>query len=554
MISAVDSRMADAGERASRRPLDPSECGDISPPPLTKGGPGGVGDAPAGARPEAPPSIPPLQGGRVGLRALRVGWDPRAKNPIEDRSRPIGGFSRREFLSRAGCGFGGVALAALSSEQEAKADHANPLAPKPSHFPAKARSVIFLYMDGGPSQVDTFDPKPRLRAEHGRPFAMKMEPTQFNNNGSTLGSPWEFRNYGESGLPVSDLFPNVARHADDLAVVRSMVSNFSEHTSANYFLHTGSGLQGRPSMGAWFGYGLGSEAADLPGFVVLNGGLIPPGGLDNFNSGFLPATFQGSVFNPGSEPLANVRRGEPTERLQANKLRFLKHLDAGTLDRGGHADAVESAVANYELAYRMQTAVPGLASVDGESRATKEMYGFDAAYPPTAVFARQCLLARRLVERGVRFVELTCPAVGGDRWDQHSGLKTGHENNARAVDQPIAALLTDLKARGLLNETLVVWAGEFGRTPFAQGSDGRDHNPFGFTVWLAGGGAKGGVVHGKTDEYGYKVVENKMEIHDLHATMLHLLGVDHKRQTFRFGGRDMRLTDVHGEVVREILA
>jgi hypothetical protein len=471
-------------------------------------------------------------------------------------------MSRREWLARAGSGFGAVALAALLAEaspesfasEGGSSDRLNPLSVRPAHFAARARSVIFLYMDGGPSQIDTFDPKPRLRKEDGQPFGMKMEPTQFNNNGSTLGCPWAFQNYGESGIPVSGLFPNVARHVDDMAVVRSMVSNFSEHTSANYFLHTGSGLQGRPSMGAWLGYGLGSECADLPSFVVLNGGLIPPGGLDNFNSGFLPATYQGSVFNPGDAPIANVRRNEANASQQLNKLRFLKRLDQGALERLGRVDAVESAIANYELAYRMQAAVPELAALSGESAATRRMYGLEARYEQTAIFGRQCLLARRLVERGVRFIELTCPATGGDRWDQHSNLKTGHENNARAVDQPIAALLTDLKQRGLLDQTLVVWAGEFGRTPFAQGKDGRDHNPFGFSVWLAGGGIKGGTVYGRTDDYGYKVVENKVEVHDLHATMLHLLGIDHKRLTFRFSGRDMRLTDVHGEVIREILA
>ncbi len=465
---------------------------------------------------------------------------------------------RREFLRRAGCGFGSVALAALLTRESDAAPAAggghDTLAPRPPHFGPKARSVIFLYMDGGPSQVDTFDPKPRLTRENGRPFAMKMEPTQFNNNGNTLGSPWAFRNYGECGTPVSDLFPNVAKHVDDLAVVRSMVSNFPEHTSANYFLHTGSGLQGRPSMGAWLGYGLGTFCDDLPAFVVLNGGLIPPGGLDNFNSGFLPASYQGSVFNPGPYPIANVRPGEATDRQQRRKLDLLRSLDGRALDRLGHADAVESAVANYELAYRMQSAVPALADVTGESRATRALYGLEAGYEPTEIFGRQCLIARRLVERGVRFVELTCPNVGNDRWDQHGNLKQGHEKNARAVDQPIGALLTDLKQRGLLDSTLVVWAGEFGRTPFAQGTNGRDHNPYGFSVWLAGGGIKGGTVHGATDEYGYKVIENRVEIHDLHATMLHLLGMDHTRLTFRFGGRDMRLTDVHGEVVREILA
>jgi hypothetical protein len=413
--------------------------------------------------------------------------------------------------------------------------------------------VIFLYMDGGPAQVDTFDPKPRLTAENGRPFGMKIEPTQFNNNGNTFGSPWNFARYGESGIPVSDLFPNIARHVDKLAVVRSMVSNFPEHTNANYFLHTGHGQQGRPSMGAWIGYGLGSECRDLPGFVVLNGGLIPPGGLDNFNSGFLPASYQGSVFNAGPAPLANIRPAEPRPELQRNKLDLLRRLDSRALATQQGDDGVESAIANYELAFRMQAAVPQLADLAQETAATQSMYGIDAKFPGTQVFARQCLLARRLVERGVRFVELTCPSVGHDRWDQHQNLKKGHEDNALVVDQPIAALLTDLAQRGLLETTLVVWSGEFGRTPFAQGNNGRDHNPFGFSIWLAGGGVRGGIVYGATDEYGYKVVENRVEIHDLHATMLHLLGVDHTRQTFRFSGRDMRLTDVHGEVVRDIL-
>jgi hypothetical protein len=333
-----------------------------------------------------------------------------------------------------------------------------------------------------------------------------------------------------------------------------MTSNFSEHTNANYFLHTGSGMQGRPSMGAWFGYGLGSECQELPGFVVLNGGLIPPGGLDNFNSGFLPATFQGSIFNAGDAPVANIRPTESKAVLQKNKLALLRQVDASALQRLGTVDQLESSIANYELAYRMQVAVPKLIDFSDETAATRTSYGLEAKYAQTASFGRQCLLARRLVERGVRFIELTCPGVGADRWDQHGGLKTGHEDNARAVDQPIGALLTDLQQRGLLDQTLVVWAGEFGRTPFAQGSDGRDHNPFGFTVWLAGGGVKPGTIYGQTDEYGYKVVENKVAMHDLHATMLHLLGIDHKRLTFRFGGRDMRLTDVHGELIQDILA
>lgn len=472
--------------------------------------------------------------------------------------RPL---SRRDLLARCAHGFGAIALLGLMHERregrllaETPAAPGGSLEPRPPHFAPKARHVIFLYMDGGPSQVDTFDPKPRLNREHGRPFGMKMEPTQFNDNGTTYGCPWEFKPYGQSGIPVSDLFPRVGECADDLCVIRSMVAPFSEHTNANYFLHTGLGLSGRPCMGAWVAYGLGSENRDLPGFVVLNGGLVPPGGLDNFGSGFLPATFQGSIFRPSGQAVANVSPLEPQPGLQTDKLALLRKLDAGVLDRLGHVDELESAIANYELAFRMQAAVPELTDLRGESAATRKLYGLDADYPHTRTFGLECLLARRLVERGVRFIELTCPATGGDRWDQHGQLKNGHENNARAVDQPIAGLLQDLKTRGLLDSTLVVWAGEFGRTPFAQGSDGRDHNPYGFSVWLAGGGVKGGLVHGATDDYGYKAVEHKVQVHDLHATMLHLLGLDHKRLTVRFGGRDMRLTDVHGEVVREILA
>jgi hypothetical protein len=414
--------------------------------------------------------------------------------------------------------------------------------------------VIFLYMDGGPSQVDTFDPKPLLTKEHGQPFKMKQEPTQFNNNGNTLGSPWKFGQHGQSGLSVSELFPHLAQRADHLAVVRSMTADFSEHTNGNYFLHTGSGLQGRPSMGSWVTYGLGSESQELPGFVVINSGLIPPGGLDNFNSGFLPASYQGSVFRPGPAPVANIQPGEPQAGLQQSKLELMRALDRGLVERIGGDDGVESAIANYELAFRMQSAVPELADLSRETGEVRALYGLDSPHEPTRLFATSCLTARRLVERGVRFIELTCPKTGDDRWDQHSNLKGGHERNALAVDQPIAALLDDLARRGLLASTLVVWAGEFGRTPFAQGSDGRDHNPFGFSIWLAGGGIRGGTAYGATDEYGYKAVENKTTIHDLHATMLHLLGLDHTRLTFRFSGRDIRLTDVYGEVLKEILA
>ncbi len=464
-------------------------------------------------------------------------------------------LTRREMLQQCANGFGAVALATLVhdwGQAAAPSRERDPLAPRPPHFQAKAKSVIFLYMDGGPSQMDTFDPKPRLDREHGQPIKVKVQPTQFNNVGNVLKSPWKFRQYGQSGIPVSDLFPQVATCVDDLAIIRSMVSNFSEHTNANYFLHSGHGQQGRPSMGAWTVYGLGSESRNLPGFVVLNSGLIPPGGVDCFGSGFLPAAYQGSLFQRSDPPVADLRRQEATEKEQQAKLGLLRKLDRKVVERVGSDDKLEAAISNYELAFRMQTAVPELVDLKGESNATRALYGLDD--PKTEIFGRNCLLARRLVERGVRFIEVLCPNVGHDRWDQHANLHKGHEDNARAVDRPIAGLLKDLKAKGLLDSTLVIWGGEFGRTPMAQGSNGRDHNPFGFTMWLAGGGVKGGTLYGATDDYGYHAVENKVEIHDLHATMLHLLGMDHKKLTFRFSSRDMRLTDVHGEVVKKILA
>ncbi|MFM1920252.1 MAG: hypothetical protein RLZZ303_1886, partial [Candidatus Hydrogenedentota bacterium] len=367
--------------------------------------------------------------------------------------------------------------------------------------------------------------------------------------------PWEFRQYGQSGITVSELFPHVATRVDDLCIVRSMVSNFSEHNAANYFLHTGHGLQGRPSMGAWATYGLGSENQDLPGFVVLHGGLIPSGGHDNFGAGFLPAAYQASYLRNELPALANVTPAELAAGQQRGKLGLMHELDALAIERTGSDDQLEAAIANYELAFRMQSAVPDLTDLSGETDATKRLYGMEAEYPQTRLYGRQCLMARRLIERGVRFVELTCPAIDGiDRWDAHANLLDNHGKNALATDQPIAGLLTDLKARGLLDETLVLWAGEFGRTPFAQGSDGRDHNPFGFTIWMAGAGVKPGTIYGQTDEYGYKAIENKVHIHDLHATLLHLLGFDHTRLTYHYSGRDMRLTDVHGNIVHDIFA
>ncbi|HAN99862.1 MAG TPA: DUF1501 domain-containing protein [Planctomycetaceae bacterium] len=468
--------------------------------------------------------------------------------------------SRRELLRCASLGFGSLACAALVSDElrrgvgafERVADSdGRPV----THVAPRARSVIFLYMDGGVSQVDSFDPKPRLTAENGRPFAMPMEPTQFEQNGLTLGSPWSFSRYGESGLEVSELFPETGRLADRLCVVRSMTSKFSEHNAANYFLHSGAGMSGRPSMGSWATYGLASATADLPGYVVLDGGLIPSGGVECFGAGFLPAAHQASLLQNRNPALANIRSSESVPGLQEHKLAALRRPNAELAARSGGDEAIEGAIRNYELAFRMQRTIPEATDISDESPETGRLYGLETDYEPTRNYGRQCLVARRLVERGVRFIELTCPkSHGAGRWDAHLDLRKNHAANARSIDRPIAGLLTDLERRGLLDETLVVWSGEFGRTPFAQGADGRDHNPFGFTCWLAGGGVRGGMAYGATDELGYKAIENPLDIHDLHATMLHLLGLDHERLTYRFGGRDYRLTDVHGRVIRELLA
>ena len=477
-------------------------------------------------------------------------------------NRPL---SRREMLAISRNGFGSVALLGMMNAISGNA-YANTLGKKElmnldphiPHFIPKARSIIFLYMDGGVSQVDSFDPKPRLAKENGEnPYKkFNVEATQFNKIGKLLKSPWEFRQYGESGMWVSDLFPHIATCVDEIAMINSMYSQFPEHTNANYFLHTGIGIQGRPSMGAWVTYGLGSENENLPGYVVLDGGLTPPGGLDNFKNGFLPATYQASVLNPGETALANINTLEKDPKVQQEKLKLMNALDKSLLGRVGEVDAIESTISNYELAYKMQSSIPELTDISGETEATKKLYGMDSDDPYCRSYAAQCILARRMVERGVRFIELTCPNCGYDRWDQHHNIKDGHEANAHAVDQPIAGLIKDLKSRGLLDETLLIFSGEFGRTPFSEDNAlvGRDHNPQAFSSWMAGAGIKGGTVYGKTDEYGYRVIENETSIHDLHATMLHLLGIDHIQQTFRFSGRDIRLTDVHGHVIHDILS
>jgi len=460
-------------------------------------------------------------------------------------------YSRRHLLREASVGFGSVALTSLLHREALAANPARASSGDKPHPPAKAKSVIVFFLDGGLSQVDSFDPKPRLEREKGQKPKFKIDATVFNSLGKIFPSPWKFKNYGESGLPISDLFPNIAQHADDLCVVRSMTAFSPNHPNAVYGLHTGLARLGRPSMGAWISYGLGSLNENLPSFVVLHGGITPNGGVPNFGAGFLPSVHQGTVLHPG-RPMRNIRRREAAEEQQ-RKLERLREIDGDLLGRIGQAPQVEAAIRNHELAFRMQSEVPEAMDISGESEATKRAYGFDAKWKNTKKFATQCLLARRMVERGVRFIELTTSGGNGDRWDQHGGLRDGHAKNAVSVDQPISALIQDLKDRGLFESTLLVFSGEFGRTPFAQGNNGRDHNPQGFSLWMAGGGVQGGTTYGATDEYGYRVVENKMTFHDIHANMLHLLGIDHTRLTVRFSGRDMRLTDVHGHIIPEIV-
>jgi hypothetical protein len=450
------------------------------------------------------------------------------------------------MLSRAANGFGMLAFAGLASAD-----------PKP-HFTPRIRNVIFCYMSGGVSHIDSFDPKPRLAREAGRPMPVPIDRTMFNENGNIMPCPWEFRNYGQSGIPVSDLFPHMGSIADEICVIRSMTVKFMEHAQANFYFHSGQPFTGFPTLGAWTTYGLGTESRNLPGFVVLGSGEIPLGGINVYGNGFLPAMHQGSFLYPERpEPLQDITPKEP-DAAQRRRLDFIASMDRDFAGASGHNTQIEAAIRNYEIAYRMQSAVPELCDLSGESPATKKLYCLDSEIPGKAAYGRQCLLARRLIERGVRLVELTIVPPkglgGGNSWDQHNKLRENHAANAIHVDEPIAALVKDLKARGLLDQTLVIWSGEFGRTPFVQGKDGRDHNPSGFSLWLAGGGLKRGFIFGGTDDYGYRAVENILTIHDLHATVLHLLGLDHERLTFRFGGRDFRLTDVHGQVIRQLLA
>jgi Protein of unknown function (DUF1501) len=465
--------------------------------------------------------------------------------------RPL---SRRDLLRQSGSGFAALALAGLLAEESRASapDPRNPLAARRPHFPANAKRVIFLFMHGGPSQVDTFDPKPLLDRDHGKPFPFAQPRVVSGKTGNLLRSPFKFQRYGQSGIAVSELFPYLAGQVDDLCMINSMHGSNSRHGGALLELHTGTDTFVRPSMGSWITYGLGTENQDLPGYITVCPNLSH-GGVNNWSSAFLPAVYQGTPI--GSTGVASSQAKIPfitndtTSRpLQRLELDLIQEMNRDCLEQAQEDQALEGRIASFELAFRMQAAAPEVQEITGESAATRRLYGLDDE--ATQNFGRQCLMARRFAERGVRFVQVS----HSYKWDQHSGLKKGVARNALEVDRPIAGLVRDLKARGLLDDTLVLWGGEFGRTPTSEGDDGRDHNPHGYTMWMAGGGVKPGLTYGKTDDYGYYSVENKVHVHDLHATILHLLGLDHTKLTYRYAGRDFRLTDVYGEVVRDVIA
>jgi hypothetical protein len=463
--------------------------------------------------------------------------------------------SRRQFLWSTGSGLGALAFASMAGQDRALAAITNdPLAPKQPHFPPRAKSVIWLFMEGGPSHVDLFDPKPQLDKLAGQPlppsFGKVM--TAMGTGGNTImPSKRTWKQYGQSGIWVSDWYPNIAQHVDDMTVIRSCWQDGLNHVGSVCEMNTGSILAGRPALGAWITYGLGSANRDLPTYVVLTDEEEVVGGAQNWSSGFLPATFQGTAFRRDGDPILDLGpQNTVGARQERSNLDLIRELNKRfSADKPDDSD-LQARTESYELAYRMQSAAPEAVDLTKESEATKKLYGLDDE--TTKKFGTNCLLARRLVERGVRFVELYCGS--GSKWDAHQHIEANHGRLCKVSDQPIAGLLTDLKARGLLDSTLVVWGGEFGRTPFNESGDGRDHNPWGFSMWMAGGGVKKGQVVGQTDEIGLRYVERPVHVHDLHATIMQILGLDHLRVTYPHNGRSERATVTDGEVVKEILA
>jgi hypothetical protein len=462
--------------------------------------------------------------------------------------------TRREFFRSAGSGLAGIALASLVGEEARAAGKVfrDPTEPRPPHHTPTAKSVIWLFMEGGPSHIDLFDPKPKLNELHGQPLPAsfgKLITAMGTGNNSLMGSPRKWQQYGNSGLWVSDWYPHTAQHVDDLAVIRSCWADGLNHVGSVCQMNTGSILAGRPSLGAWVTYGLGAGNRNLPTFTVLLDQGLPVGAAKNWSGGFLPAAYQGTLFRQGEDPILHLLppKGVSNEQ-QRSKIDFLKELNSLHAASREDDSELDARIKSYELAYQMQAAGPEAVDLSKEHESTKDLYGMNDE--ATAAFGRNCLLARRLVERGVRFVELYCGSGSG--WDAHANIEANHGKWCRVSDKPIAGLLTDLKARGLLKDTLVVWGGEFGRTPFNEKGNGRDHNPWGFTIWMAGGGVKGGQTIGTTDEIGLRAVENPIHVHDIHASVLHALGLDHLRVTFMHSGRAERPTVTGGNVVKEL--
>lgn len=460
-------------------------------------------------------------------------------------------ISRREALLRSGTGFGSLALADLmANESKAEVEKMDPLAPKQAHYPSKAKHVVHLFMNGGPSQVDTFDPKPMLDKYHGKPLPDTNLRTE-RKTGAAMRSPFKFKKYGQSGIEVSELFENTAMHVDDMCIIRSMHADVPNHEPSLMLMNCGDGRLPRPSFGSWVTYGLGSENKNLPGFVVMCPGGYPIVTTQNWRSSFLPGVFQGTYLDTkNSDPeklVAFIRNSEMPVARQRKQLDLVQFLNDQNLASRNFDPQLESRIRSFELAFRMQSEATDVFDLTKETKSIRELYG-------DTTNGRQLLYTRRLIEKGVRFIQVWSGA--GQPWDNHDSLEKQHKKLAEDWDKPIAAFLLDLKQRGLFDSTLVLWGGEFGRTPVAEmpGLSGRDHNHYGFTCWLAGGGVKGGTVVGSTDEFGFKAEQNPVHVHDLHATMLHLLGMDHEKLTYRYAGRDFRLTDVHGDLVKEIIA
>lgn len=473
-----------------------------------------------------------------------------SRHPILCQNREALPLSRRAMLQKSAAGFGALALHSFLADEAraARSTEPSPLLARKPPFAAKAKRVIFLFMHGGPSQVDLFDHKPQLQKDTGKPLPFDKPRVVSSKTGNLLASPFSFRQHGQSGATVSELLPHIAGIADDLCIIKSMYGSNSRHGGALLELHTGSDTFTRPSMGSWITYGLGTENQNLPGFITINPSGSH-GGANAWSSAFLPAHFQGTriAHKEGGYRIPFLQNSRTTAERQRMELDLLAQLNQRHLAASGVDSDLEARIASYELAFRMQMEVPQVQDISNEPKSMRDLYGLDD--PVTKPFAEQCIMARRFSESGVRFVQAT-----HGYWDQHGNLKKEHAANAAQMDKPVAALIQDLKQRGLLDDTLVIWGGEFGRTPVAQGNDGRDHNQHGFTMFLAGGGIKPGIQFGSTDEYGYYSVENRVHFHDLHATILHLLGFDHTAFTHRYAGRDFRLTDVHGRVVSELFA